>query len=64
MASSGGKRRAWLLAGVGVSILSAAASDAMAQATAADTQVEEVVVTGSRFGGRTAINSATPSWPA
>ncbi|AZS21801.1 TonB-dependent siderophore receptor [Caulobacter sp. FWC26] len=60
MASNGGKRRAWLLAGVGVSILSAAASDAMAQATAADTQVEEVVVTGSRFGGRTAINSATP----
>lgn len=60
MASNGGERRAWLLAGVAMTMLTAAATGAVAQTTTAETQVDEVVVTGSRFGGRLAVNSPTP----
>jgi iron complex outermembrane receptor protein len=62
MVSNGGAhRRRWLLASTGASIAAMVSmSNAWAQTAPAVDQVEEVVVTGSRFGGRVAINSPTP----
>jgi len=61
MASNGkGRQRAWLMATTAGLIISGAPHLVFAQTTEAAEQVEELVVTGSRFGGRTAVNSPTP----
>jgi iron complex outermembrane receptor protein len=62
MASNGkGRQRAWLMASTAACLItSAAPRTALAQTAETTSQVEEVVVTGSRFGGRTAVNSPTP----